>query len=59
MSKTAPCRECGEQTDASDRLCLDCWGGADANARDFGRRDDPPRRPAQVLPIVTPKKTNP
>lgn len=59
MTPTAPCRECGEQTDASDRLCLDCWGGADANTRDFDRRDDPPRRPAQVLPIVAPKKTNP
>lgn len=25
-----PCRECGELTDTSDRLCLDCWMGVEA-----------------------------
>lgn len=58
MSKTEPCRECGEQTDASDHLCLACWQGESINMRDFARRDEPPRRPAQVLPIVAPKKPN-
>lgn len=24
--QTRPCRECGDLTDASDRLCLTCWG---------------------------------
>jgi hypothetical protein len=27
---TRPCRECGALTDASDRLCLECWSGCPA-----------------------------
>lgn len=28
-----PCRECGEQTDASDHLCLLCWQGVPEQER--------------------------
>ena len=55
-----PCRECGEPTEASDYLCLACWEGIARNLDDFARpMGEPPSRPAQLIPIVTPKKDRP
>lgn len=54
--KTHPCRKCGVQTSAAEPLCSACWYGETVGIDSEPPKAAPVPRPAQLIPIVVPKR---